>query len=512
MARLVTVAAAGSSVSWATRSILVFLGTLLALAPLVISENPLTAVVFAADETKPPAPAAVASRPASEKILQALGTSTTVSFVDRPLSDAIDSVARDHSISVRFDQEALKATEVSLDKTIVLLIGGVSLRSVLYMLLEPHSLGYIVDGDEVLVTTRKLADAHVEQIAYAMHDAVQAGVSLADLGDAIVHSVDPSSWREQGGAGRLRVEQTKLIVRQRADVQRRVQSLLGDLERALVAVPGVFDGEPLETRAYPIGDLRKGVSEADLGNWLREMLLVTTSPDDLGRVDLTIEGDQMRLKQSPWVHATAVKYLAALRERGRKNAGQPPIRDDFVYARNGILREANRQRIRRQLATPVSADFLDLPCEDSLVFLKEYSRVNLWINHAEIRKLRINLDAPLTLNATNEPLSNLLDAVLIPLNLDWFVFEPGLMIVHAQPEDGPRMEPRVYGIQELREGGHTLEGLMALVMALDPGSWQATGGRGSMRPLAPGLLVVVQTRSVHDQIDKLIEKLLPARK
>jgi hypothetical protein len=302
-------------------------------------------------------------------------------------------------------------------------------------------------------------------------------------------------------------------VRQRADVQRRVQGLLGDLERAMVAVPGVFESEPLETRAYPIGDLRIGLSDADLGNWLREVLLVATSPEDLGRFDLTLEGDQMRLKQSPWVHAAAVKYLAALRERGRKNAGKPPIRDDFVYARNGILREANRQRIRRQLARPVSFNIVDLPTEDALVILKEFGGVNLWINHADVRRLRINLDnVRQTMNASNEPISKLLDAVLMPTRLDWFVFEPGLIFVTGQPEEGPQMEPRVYGIQELRDAGHTTEGLMALITALDPGSWAATGGRGSMRPLAPGLLVVVQTRSVHDQIDKLFDKIMPVQR
>jgi hypothetical protein len=100
----------------------------------------------------------------------------------------------------------------------------------------------------------------------------------------------------------------------------------------------------------------------------------------------------------------------------------------------------------------------------------------------------------------------------MPLNLDWSVIEPDLIGVTTQPEDGPHIEPRVYGIQELRDAGHTTEGLMALITALDPGSWAATGGRGSMRPLAPGLLVVVQTRSVHDQIDKLFDKIMPVQR
>jgi hypothetical protein len=279
----------------------------------------------------------------------------------------------------------------------------------------------------------------------------------------------------------------------------------------LVAVPGTFENEPLETRSYAIGDLRKGASETDLGNWLRDVLLVPTWPDDLGRVDLTIAGDQMRLKQSPWVHAATVKYLGEVRKRIRQKAAGSRTRDDFVFAVNGMRLEANQQQIRRQLGTLVSAEFLDLPSEDALTFLREYTRVNLWLNRAEARRLRIKLDTPVTLKTTNQPLSTLLDSVLIPLRLDWSVMEPGVVIVAPQPEDGPRMEPRVYGIGELRDAGHTVEGLIALITDLDAGSWKATGGRASMRFLAPGLLIVVQTRSVHDQIDTLIEKLLPTR-
>jgi len=483
--------------------------TFVALEPLLIAEDPLTAIALAVNEATQPTSATASSRPASEKIQQGLATSTTVQFVDRPLIEALESVGRQHNIPIRIERDALAAADVSLEKPLFLNIAGVSLRTVLYMLLEQDSLGYIVDGDEIVVTTRKLADSRVEEIAYELGDVARAGVSLTDLGDAIVHSIEPSTWQVQGSQGRLRIEQTRLVVRQRAEVQRQVQSLLSDLERALVAVPGTFENEPLETRSYAIGDLRKGASETNLGNWLRDVLLVPTWPDDLGRVDLTIAGDQMRLKQSPWVHAAAVKYLSEVRKRLRQKGPEAGTHDDFAFARNGMRFEANRQQSRRQLAIPVSVEFLDLPTEDGLTFIKEYTRVNIWLNLVEVRRLRIKLDRPLTFKAANEPLSKLLDTVLMPLRMDWSVLEPGVVIINPQPEDGPRMEPRVYGIQELRDAGHTIEGLKSLITDLDPGSWAPAGGRASMQSLAPGFLIVVQSRIVHDQIDKLIEKLLP---
>ena len=300
-------------------------------------------------------------------------------------------------------------------------------------------------------------------------------------------------------------------MRQRADVQRKVQRLVTDLQRALVAVPGAFESDRSELKSYPIADLRKGVSDADLGDWLRDMLLVATSLENLGLVELKIDGDQLILKQPPWVHAVVVKHLATLRERANREPMRQLTQEDFTLVKNGLHAEALRQIVRKRLAKLISVEFLDLATDEALIYLQESVGVGLWIGHAEVRKRGIKLDTPVTLKLANAPFADLLDKVLLPVGLDWHLVEPGLIVIRPPLEGGAATEPRAYGIQELLDGGQTVEGLVSLITNLDPGSWAATGGPGSIHALSPGLLIVNHTRSVHDRIDKLLDKLTSAR-
>jgi hypothetical protein len=262
-------------------------------------------------------------------------------------------------------------------------------------------------------------------------------------------------------------------------------------------------------RTYPIADLRKGVSADDLGNWLSELLLASTPRENVGLADMKIERDQLLLKQPPWVHAVMSKHLATLRERGKREPARPRTREDFTSIKAGLLAEAQRQTIRKQLAKRLSLEFLDLPAEDVLTFLKEAGGINLWLGRTAAKKRGIRLDKPVTLKSANETLANLLDTVLTPVPLDWYVLEPGLIMVEPALEGAVPLELRVYGIQELRHAGHTLEGLLSLATNIDAGSWAASGGPGSMRKLSPGLLIVNQTRRIHNQIDTLFDKLAP---
>ena len=79
----------------------------------------------------------------------------------------------------------------------------------------------------------------------------------------------------------------------------------------------------------------------------------------------------------------------------------------------------------RQLAKRYSAQFVDLPAEDVLTFLKERSGMNLWLGHAAAKKRGINLDKPVTFTAADDTLADLLDMTLMGISMDWYVLEPG---------------------------------------------------------------------------------------
>jgi hypothetical protein len=493
--------------------ILVCAGTSSGAAPLTKSaeSSPIAPAAVAPEAETKPAP-----KPASEKIVRALGTAMTVEFLDVPLSDAVSCLARHHSIAIRFDREALDAVSIEpAKKLVVLKLRGYPLRTVLHLLVESESLGFFVDGDELVITTRERADAHIDESIYDLADVVRGGVAPAVLGEAVIQSVAPGTWKEQAGDGQLRIEGTKLVVRHRTAVQRKVQRLLVDLQRALIAVPGVFEDDLLELRSYPVADLRKGISGDNLGAWISELLLVATPLENVGQTDVKIERDQLLLKQPPWVHAVMAKHLVAIRERSKRDSTRTLSRDDFTSINTGLAVEAQRQSVRNRLVQRLTVDFRDLPIEDTLTFLKEAGGIDVWLDRRAAKKGGIRWDKPVTLQAAKETLTNLFDLVLTPSGLDWRLLEtgttpePGLIIVAPQTEGADAFGPRVYGIRELRQAGNTVEGLMSLLTNLNPGSWSPSGGPGVMRQLSPGLLIVNQTPRMHRQIDKLFDELAP---
>ncbi len=92
--------------------------------------------------------------------LAALEKQTTVEFLDLPLEDALAFLAEDHHITIRQDEEALQAAGISLGaRTVSLTIEGQPLRSIMKRMLEPDRLGYIVDTDGLVITTRERAEA-----------------------------------------------------------------------------------------------------------------------------------------------------------------------------------------------------------------------------------------------------------------------------------------------------------------------------------------------------------------
>ncbi len=81
----------------------------------------------------------------------------------------------------------------------------------------------------------------------------------------------------------------------------------------------------------------------------------------------------------------------------------------------------DESRIFRSLAKPTTVDFLDLPLEDCLTFLKEYHNIGMRVETAALAKAKIRLDPPVTLKLNGAPLQGILDLLLEPLGLDSYV-------------------------------------------------------------------------------------------
>jgi hypothetical protein len=164
--------------------------------------------------------------------------------------------------------------------------------------------------------------------------------------------------------------------------------------------------------------------------------------------------------------------------------------------------ESRRRILRKKLASPITVAFQELPLEDCVTYIGECSRLPILLsrgrNNAGIRR-----DAPVNMQGNKDSLTKALNELLGPLNLDWHVVDPDVIVVMSQAAAARRLEPRVYRTKELLAAGQTEKGLMAQIAAIEPDSWAARGGPGQMRPL-PGVLIVCHNRRVHEQIAEIL--------
>ena len=189
-----------------------------------------------------------------QKILDALAKPTTVEFLDLPLEDCVTFLKEYHSINVWLDKGKLSDEGVALDQPITLKLAGVSLRSVLNLLLEPVQLAYVVEDDVMKITTEEQAKKKLFTRTYPVGDLYQGRVKPednsaadkatpndtpavmrpGDLEKAIMKTVEPGSWDETKGPASITYvkESGSLVIRHTWGAHTKIVDLLRNLRQA----------------------------------------------------------------------------------------------------------------------------------------------------------------------------------------------------------------------------------------------------------------------------------------
>jgi hypothetical protein len=92
-------------------------------------------------------------RPSWQRVHEALAEETTFEFIEMPLKDAVAYFADLHKVPVAIDREALADAGLSEELAITNMARGVSLSSALTAMLRGRGLGFINDGERLLITT-----------------------------------------------------------------------------------------------------------------------------------------------------------------------------------------------------------------------------------------------------------------------------------------------------------------------------------------------------------------------
>ena len=151
---------------------------------------------------------------------------------------------------------------------------------------------------------------------------------------------------------------------------------------------------------------------------------------------------QVELSHVPFPDEPPILYPApevwkALSERRRKWASVDLVRYNKT-----------EEKIRRALSQPTTVEFLDLPLEDAITFLKEYHNINIYIDKPTLTDEGVAIDQPVTLKLAGVTFRSVLKLLLEPVQLT-YVIEDEVMKITTSAKAGEKLQTRVYPVGDL---------------------------------------------------------------
>jgi hypothetical protein len=170
-----------------------------------------------------------------QAILRALSMTVTVRFRDTRFEDVIEYLQTLTGQTILTDKAALDEVQVTYDTPVTANVKGVTVRTLLRKILSELNLTYVVKDETIQVTSLARARELMVTRSYYVADII-AGVgwqhpvqivqNINTLIDMIQSSVDPPSWRVNGGGGTIVYNPgtLSLIIRQSAEVHAQLAS------------------------------------------------------------------------------------------------------------------------------------------------------------------------------------------------------------------------------------------------------------------------------------------------
>ena len=408
---------------------------------------------------QPAAPKNAQNDSSEAKIRRALDARIRVKLVDAELGPFCRELAKKFGINVLLDREALKEMDLGGDTLVNFSCRDLSVKSALRHMLRDFDLTWIIHREVLMITNEEVAQENREIKVYDVADLVTIPRGKGDydfdfesLIDVIASTIEPESWVEMGGNGTiepfLQERLQVLVISQTDEVHEQVANLLTDL-RVHLPKKALGKEDPLVEQRFATGSKRKEDKTS-----IRKI----TSPEE--------------------------KINRALDKKFDLNLEKVPLSQLAA-------------RLEKMLGVPVQID---------LESLEEYD---------------LSGDTLLSAHHSGVTARSALTLALRPLDLGYTVVDDCLVISTQEYVDAHR-KTRVYDVADLVEScdadlsAPDFEPLIEVItISVDVVSWNEFGGNGTIFPFEGGgarVLVIKQTWSTHNQIEKLLAQLRKVRR
>jgi len=165
--------------------------------------------------------------PKEKALFRALNSTMTIRLKNARFEEVIDYLQSKTGLSIVLDRAMLTAADISYDSTVSVDLKDVSVRTVLRKVLADLNLTYVIRNEAIMVVTPAVARQMQVTRVYYVRDLLPGGwgffsaVQAAQLIDMIQTTVEPQSWRANGGDGTIVYDPVRraLIVKQSAEFQ-----------------------------------------------------------------------------------------------------------------------------------------------------------------------------------------------------------------------------------------------------------------------------------------------------
>jgi hypothetical protein len=190
------------------------------------------------------APATVELRSGREAIKKALAEPASLEFVDTPVACVIQILMETHKIYFQLDKKAMDDVGVAPDVPITINLKGVSLRSVLNLMLRDLGLTWCIENEVLLITSPERADILLTTEIYDVADLVTCRDEKGELWEdydqlveMIISTVAPTTWDSVGGPGSIApgtfASAKVLVIVQTDNVHEQIAALLEKIREVI---------------------------------------------------------------------------------------------------------------------------------------------------------------------------------------------------------------------------------------------------------------------------------------